>query len=494
MLRPPPASRWRGPSGRVERILRNPMTVPVLLAVIMFSIGAQVALMYKIPSPGNDEPAHLGYIGALARGELPTIDSPMVEPPSQFGDLTDPLRGWDEAHRDIWVANHPPLFHLLLVPIFNMSDGDPRSVFIALRLVNTIGFALWIVLVGAVARALVPTRAAVPAMAALAALTPTLTMRSGFLMNDGLSASASLLVILMTIRMLRGSPTRIHVGLCVAGGVVAAGTRASGVLTVAVCAVTLVIVLGRREGWARAAGVFALVAGIPAAVTGWFFIRNYRLYGDFTGQDALLFKFERAGVDSLREFWQVPGLGEAFRTTPVMIGLLITIVPWLAWRHRRCWRRVDPAWVPLTVLTVLTVANVVMFLIAGGGYHDRYLMPIMPLPATLIALAVLDVFRVRDGGDSTRRDWLVAFWWALGCLAWLTAMLIWLEKRYIFSLQDHFPVGTAVVPIVLVGTASAAGLGGLGVLAANYRRLGGSAKSGGTPPPNRGIQSAEPAL
>ena len=495
MLKTPPDSRWRGPSGRFARLRRHPMTVPVLLAVVLFCVGAQVACMYKIPSPGNDEPAHLGYIGALARGDLPSIDTPMVDPPSQFGDLTDPLRRWDEAHRDIWVANHPPLFHLLLVPVFEMSDGDPRSVFVAMRLINTLGFAVWIVLVAAIARALVPRRDAVPAIAAFAALTPTLTIRSGFLMNDGMSASASLLVILMTIRMLRGSPTGWQLAVAAGAGVVAAGTRASGVLTVAVCALTLLVVLGRRDGWGRAGRIFALVAGVPAALTGWFFVRNYVLYGDFTGQDALLVKFERAGVDSITEFWRVPGLGEAFRTTPVLLALLVSVVPLYLWSRRRAWRRLDPAWIPLGVLTLLTVANVTMFLVAGGGYHDRYLMPIMPFPATLTALGLLHLTRVREGGSQTRRDWLVATCWGALSLAWLTGTLVWLENRYIFSLQDHFPVGTPVVPVLLIAVATAAALTALAVLLAQYRSLAGPSPTDRDDPlDGPRTQRAEPAL
>src|SRR5687767_6963934 len=107
MLQNPPTKRGLGPSGRLDPFTSNPLSVPALLALLVLAVGAQVAMTYKIPSGANDEPAHLGYIGALAAGDLPTIESPNVDDPARYGDLTDALQGRDEPHGDIWTANHP---------------------------------------------------------------------------------------------------------------------------------------------------------------------------------------------------------------------------------------------------------------------------------------------------------------------------------------------------------------------------------------------------
>ncbi len=480
MLQRPPTKRWLSPSGRLDRFTANSMSVPALLALLVFAIGAQVAMTYKIPSPGNDEPAHLGYIGALAAGDLPTIDSPNVDDPERYGDLTDALQGWDEPHSEIWTANHPPLFHLALVPLFNLSDGEPRTVFIAMRLVNTFGFALWILLVGLIARELVPRRPAVPALACLVALMPTLSLRSGFLMNDGVSASGSLLLILMTIRMLRDSVAPDRLAVASLAGVVAAGTRASGALTVAVCAVILLVVVVRREGWRRGLSATALIGGVPAVATGWFYLRNRSLYGDFTGQDALLEKFGRDPVNSVREIAAIPGIDEALITAPIPLLLLGILVPVAALRVGRAGWQWDPAWGLLGVLTGLTSFNLVGFLAAGGGFHDRYLMAIMPLPATLAALALATLGRGRGHAATERREWLVATVSAAALLAWLGGAVWWLEERYIFTRPRDLPVDGAL-PDLLIGVAVVAGCAIVATLARRVVAL--KPRGRVTPPP-----------
>src|SRR5690242_665288 len=95
-----PSARWRATAGHVQRLTAPPLVIPILLACLLFAIGAQVACVFSIPSWSNDEPAHIGYVATLASGHLPTIDSP-----SGF-------LGRDAAHDHIWTANHPPAFHL----------------------------------------------------------------------------------------------------------------------------------------------------------------------------------------------------------------------------------------------------------------------------------------------------------------------------------------------------------------------------------------------
>ena len=341
----------RSTSLRLSRFATHPLAVPVLMAVLILVLGFQVACVYKIPSWANDEPPHLGYVGALADGELPTIESPIVDDRQRYGDFAEYLKGKDADHNEIWTANHPPLFHLALVPLWWISDGDPRSVFIAMRLANTVGFALWVVLVGLIARELVPRRRVVPALACVVAVTPTLAWRSGFLLNDGVSCAAGLLAMLMVIRMLRGEVTASRVTVAALAGTVAAGTRASGVLTVAACALVLLVVLVRRDGWRRGILTSAVVGGVPAAATSWFYLRNLDLYGDFTGQDALLDKFDRSPVTSILDAWSIPGLDEVVLATPLFLATLAALSPLAAVRWvRRRGPRLDAAWVLLVIL------------------------------------------------------------------------------------------------------------------------------------------------
>lgn len=457
MLTVNPPTRRHAAIDALRRRTAHPMAVPSLMAVLVLVIGAQVACVFKIPSWGNDEPAHLGYVASLARGDLPTIETDIVADPGQYGVLAGSLEGWDEEHGDIWTANHAPLFHLSLLPLWWASDGEPQRVFIAMRLVNTVGFALWVLLVGLIAGDLVPRRPAVPALAAVLATTPTLVLRSGFLMNDGMSSAGALLLLWMTIRMMRRDITRARLLVAATGGVLAAGTRASGVLMVAVCCAALLVVIWRRDGVGRAVLTTTVVGGVPALLTGWFYVRNLHLYADLTGQRALLDKFQRSDVTSISEIWGIPSLDEAVYSTPIPILVLLVLVPVAAAdRFRRSGVTWDPAWVLLVLHGTITMVQIVGFLRAGGGYHDRYLMTVMPLLATAGALAMLRVGRSRSDDDG-RREWTVAAAWAGILLAWLAGALLWLEQLQIFGRQDDHPV-SAPVPEMLVGIAVAAGL------------------------------------
>lgn len=454
--------------GTIRRIASRPDAVPLLAAVLIALVGAQIALVFKVPSWGNDEPAHTGYVASLARGDLPTIETDIVDDPARFPGTAEELRGWDEEHGDIWTANHPPLFHLAMVPVWwALSDVNQTGMVVTMRLANTLGFALWLLLVGLMARELVPQRPAVSALAVVVAAAPTLVLRSAFFLTDGWASASAVLVLLMTVRMLRDEVTPQRIAVAVAAGTVATGTRAQGVLVVALCAVTLLLVLGRRAGAGRvdlrrAATVSGLVGGVPALAFGWFFVRNYRLYGDVTGQNALMEKFGRSPVPSWDRIDNIPGLTEPTLATPILIVVALVLVPAALVRSvRRHGVRLDAAWTMLGIHALLTLQSVVTFMAAGGGFHDRYLMQAMPLLATAVAVGMLEVGRwvaAHESGTAAaeRRDWWTASAWSAVLLVWLAGAVAWLEHYYVFSRQETSPVD-GPVPDALVMLAACVG-------------------------------------
>jgi hypothetical protein len=466
----------------VRRFAARPDAVPLLMAVLLFLVGAQIALVFKVPSWGNDEPAHTGYVAALARGHLPTIDTDIVDDPARFPGTAAEFRGWDAAHGDIWTANHPPLFHLAMVPVWwALHDVNQSGMIITMRLANTIGFAVWLALVGALARQLVPRRPAVAALAVVVAAAPTLVLRSAFFQNDGWASASAVLLLLMTVRILREGVTRQRVALAVLAGVVAAGTRAQGVLLVALCSIVLLVVLARRSGWSwsgwkRALALFAVIGGVPALAWGWFYVRNYQLYGDFTGQSALLEKFERVPVTEWHRVDNIPGLTEPTLATPILIGVAFLLVPIALVRSvRRHGVRFDAVWILLSIHALLTLQSLVTFLQAGGGFHDRYLMQVMPLLATAVAVGMLEVgrwFRARTPGSEAaeRRDWGVASVWAAVLLVWLAGAIGWLENYYVYSRQLTFPVD-GPLPDVLAAIAVCLGVAVVALMVRRARGL-----------------------
>lgn len=463
---------------RARRASRHPYAVPMLAALLLMLVGAQVALVFKVPSWGNDEPAHTGYVAALAEGRLPTIETDIVDDPARFPGTATEFRGWDEEHGDIWTANHPPLFHLAMVPVWWVASDHQSAMIITMRLANTLGFAAWLFLVGVLARELVPRRPAVAALAVVVATAPTLVLRSAFFVNDGWASASALLLLLATIRMVRGAVTPRLVAVAVAAGTVAAGTRAQGVLMVALCSFALLLVVWRRDGLRRAVSVFAVVGGVPALAFGWFYLRNLQVYGDLTGQDALLAKFGRSPVTGLDRIDNIPGLTEPMLATPIVILAALVLVPLALVRSVRShgWR-IDAVWLLLGIHALLTLQNVVSFLTRGGGFHDRYLMQVMPLLATATAVGMLEVgrwwSRPRPGTESAeRRDWRVAAVWSGVLLAWLAGTLAWLEHYYVFSRQETSPVD-GPVPDVLALLAVMAGVAVVGVMMTRADVLGG---------------------
>ncbi|UUZ59988.1 hypothetical protein [Nocardioides sp. B-3] len=122
----------------------HPYAVPLLAALLPALVGAQIAMVFKVPSWGNDEPAHTGYVAALAEGRLPTIETDIVDDPDRFPGTAGEFRGWDEDHGDIWTANHPPLFHPAMVPVWWVASEHQSGMIITMRLANTLGFAVWL--------------------------------------------------------------------------------------------------------------------------------------------------------------------------------------------------------------------------------------------------------------------------------------------------------------------------------------------------------------
>ncbi len=482
----------------VEKVAGRTDAVPLLVAGLLLLVGVQVALVSTVPSWANDEPAHVGYVASLAEGRLPTIETDIVDDPARFPLTAEEFAGRDEEHGDIWTANHPPLFHVAMVPVWwALSDVNQSGMVITMRVANTVGFAVWLYLVGALARQLVPGRPAVAALAAVVAATPTLVLRSSYLQNDGWAAASAVLLLLSTTRILREGLTPRRVAVAVAAGTVAAGTRAQGVLLVALCSMVLLVVLARRAGWTwsawrRSLSVVALVGGAPAAAWGWFYVRNYRLYGDFTGQDALLEKFERSpvplsGVLTVRTLEQ-----PAIATSLVLVAALVLVPIAVLGSVRRHGVRFNAVWMLLLAHSLLTLLSLVSFVRAGGGFHDRYLMQAMPLLATVTAIGMVGVghwWRSSPRGTAAadRRDWSTATGWAGVLMVWLAATLVWLEHRHIFGRQAFSPVD-GPVPDVLVVVAV-----GLGVAVVAAMVAGRWGSTGSTTSPSRLLASSRPA-
>ncbi len=500
----------------------QPDTVALLLLSLV-SLGISLKFAFELPPLwGSDERAHAGYALEVMHGHLPRIDTPVVDDPQRYPQLHDALRGWKTVGRQIWVANHPPLYYLVAAPFLAVADwlGVPGAGLVAMRVINGLGTAGGVFLVGLVARELVPGRRAVSLLAAaLAATASTLSMEGGYGYNDGLAAVAAAGTLLCGIRLLRRGPSR---GLLIATALTAtaaAGLKAPNLIAVAACT-GMAAVAGWRHSTGRrrmlaALGAAAVAGGVPALGFGWFYLRNLALYGDLTGANELLGAFQRhahytfAGLAGSRgfyrqlfeEFWIRPHYDPHLRAIPdalflgAALGVLLLAVDWLRRRPRQqavsgaepgqratCgdgpdrpavagWRGSWVAWAALAAHTVLIVVLLIQFRASGGYISQRYLLPVVPLMATLLAIGLLRLAALVPHPDRARWDAVVA-------LLVSTAMLVVPFVAYHASLvsvqRSVKPPGLADPAVGWPGPALALGLAALaavGFVLLQARRL-----------------------
>lgn len=370
-------------------------------AVVTFLAIGTLHLLAVPPFVPVDETSHTGYALALTDGRLPTIHD-MVD--------SERIRGMS-PDTDVWTANHAPAYYgLVSVPLAaGEAAGAPLGGFYAARALTLLLGGAAVAGVVWVASLLVPGRLDIAVGAgAIAALVPAFPHISAFVHNDALAILTSTGVLGVGVLVLRRGVTRDRLAALAAFAAAAALVRASGLAAAAVGvgAVGLAVLLHdgsrplTRVGRALAAPGLVMVAVL--ASSGWFYLRNLRLYGDITGATALLERFERSPSLPVSErlltpeFWvdqqfQLWGrlAGRFFLDGPLVIAahaLAVVVVVGLvvAMVRRgvalvRGPRALDLggacAWLLALGWLAMLVVMIAGFGARGGGLHARYLLP-----------------------------------------------------------------------------------------------------------------------
>jgi hypothetical protein len=415
------------------RLPKRVLAAMVLVAFFALSLSSYVALTRSLQYQGRDEGPNAGYAVELASGRLPTIDTPVTTDARRYPQVVEGLGTMvDEPHRHIWTANHPPLYYLMSLPFVAAAGAldAPQVMVVGMRLINAVGSALCVLLVGLIAFE-VTRRAATAFLATgISASCAVLVSAGGHIANDGVAVAASSLTLLITIRILNRGLSPGRLALVALAGAAAAGAKAPGVLTVVLCGAAIAVALSlkdhSRRGVVRALAAAAVATGVPALATAWFYVRNIALYGDATATDALLDKFDRQPNGT---WWQVltdgslwldwyerlwaPLLAEGYEVgadllaVVAVIGLVVLLV-----RRRIAGPTDQPVsragWLLLAVHAAVVLANLVGFVAAGGNPNDRYLMPLMPLLATALAVGVMAIVDLIPLGSRASRAQLAA--------------------------------------------------------------------------------------
>ena len=399
----------------------------ILLVLAVFVV---LGVVYSLVTPifeAPDEVQHFFYAVHLAEGGgLPRQDS---------------------AHPALWAqeGSQPPLYYalaaLLIAPV-DIADaeslvwknehaalGDPlhpsnknyivhteqeawpyRDAVLAVhlaRLLSVLLGAATLVFVYLLGCALLPQAPRLAlAAAALTAFTPQFIFSSSAVSNDNLTALLSTVTAWLVVRlarqpssaMVRGPGTRRPwwVQYAVLGLVLGAAalTKLSGIALWVLAAGVLMVVGMRRGAGRRTLGGLGVTLSIAIALAGWWYLRNWRLYGDPTGLNAMLaivggwqsplgwrdlfgqFQGLRISYAALFGWFNIPLPDWVYRVVDGVALAALLGLP-LIWRRGerevaprdRVWLLVPAAWI------AVMLASLVRWTLLTPGMQGRLLYP-----------------------------------------------------------------------------------------------------------------------
>lgn len=237
--------------------------------------------------------------------------------------------------------------------------------------------------------------------AAIVAFVPQFGFISGALNNDNLVTTLSASTLWMLVRYLRLGPSvkrALVLGL-MAG--LATLSKLSGAGLLALCGGACLVYACRRKdrAWLRDA---AIILAVWAGIAGWWFVRNYALYGDFTGTAPMLEMMgSRTDVPNFPEAWdELRGLIWSFwglfgwfnilapypmyKVFNVLAGAAaIGPVAWLLFRRKRNGTSVRMVW--LAVWMFIMLAGLARWTAQTHASQGRLLFPALPALALILA-------------------------------------------------------------------------------------------------------------
>ena len=275
--------------------------------------------------------------------------------------------------------------------------------------------------------------------AALVAFNPMFLFISGSVNNDNLIVLLSTLALWLLVRTLREG--WLPPGRLVALGFVlglAALTKLSGLTLLPLTAIVLTVVAIRRRAWGTLILWGAVLGVFVAAIAGWWYLRNWRLYGDPSGLNMMLAIAGRRPEPwtverMLREFegfrlsyWGVFGgysvLAWRWLYRCYDILALAGLVGWAGWYIRRR-RRLSRSTVELLLVLVAWTLAVLFALIRWTSQtyasQGRLLFPAIGAIAVLVMMGLAGWFPSR---------------WQARCLAAVAGLLFFLAAVIPFAI------------------------------------------------------------
>lgn len=307
----------------VRDIRAWPIARQFLLALVaLFLVKQAINVVLFPPFTGHDEVAHYTYIRYVAELHRVPVIIDLQEFRDQIANRDTPtgdffptdlykhcryvldwnycdearwqnappkivtLRGEYYPHGWIYTANHPPLYYIMMAPIYWVSQGaSPETQQYLLR-AAAIPFGLAVVLLAyAMTRMLFPTDTFLAiTVPAFVALQPQVSYEAAMVNNDIAGIAVFSLILYLLVRGLRRKfdyRLCVIIGFSLGIGLLFKGTTMTVIPTVAIGIIAGCGLRNVRE-WVLRGGLVAAIAG---AIAWPWYLFLYRTYGNFSALD-----------------------------------------------------------------------------------------------------------------------------------------------------------------------------------------------------------------
>ncbi|WP_341358831.1 hypothetical protein V5H98_13850 [Georgenia sp. M64] len=435
----------------------DPRLARGVVAVLLATAASATAVALATPLFSSaDEAVHFDHAYQVWRGTLPVFeDGAVVDPPFGF------VAPWQ------WTAQHPPLYYALLAPVVGPVTGA-AGYLLAGYGARALNVGIAVLLVAAVMWAtaqVLPRRPRLVLATGVVAASSTWLMRTGAeIYNDNFAALWATALLGVTARVLRLGMTPGRTAALAAVGSAGMLSRAAVATVLAACLIAVVLSAlpgGRRGRWTRLLRSAGWATGIGATVLAaalWFYVRNYRLTGRFTGGQPewgqeVMGRTERSLAELVTDpagwvrLGKLFGHGRAFdaellTVATVVLPLLVGVVVLVRRRREHPPGRGDAG--PLALVgatTALVVLQQLLYATEGGQLHARYLLPVAVPVFLVLAAGLAGLPRV---GAAALAVWALVVQGQLG--TWMVAAVTRVPEP---GDAPTFPV--AAVAVLLLG-------------------------------------------
>jgi 4-amino-4-deoxy-L-arabinose transferase-like glycosyltransferase len=189
------------------------------------------------------------------------------------------------APETLWATTHPPLFYYLAAGLNALLGYPEQELAVSMiRLLGTLAGLTTVGLAVLLVRRVAPGNAQRALMAAVLLLFLPAHIYMSAMLNEEILAASLISAAVFGLVWVYLSPARSSTELWRAAAIgLACGlawlTKLTGVLAVFVAVVTYAAIGWRRKAWRAAGARILIVVGVAVVSGGWYYIRNWILYG-----------------------------------------------------------------------------------------------------------------------------------------------------------------------------------------------------------------------